>query len=119
MLHLHSFQKTYYLVLLDKEIYYKFWFFCFLFLFPVIADGAMIITVVIHQDLLHFSVIQVVQISDRIFRPRNQIQQNGRGLDTSDELMLKNTPNIWSLFFKKWLNLAFLKWVISLNFALN
>ena len=54
----------------------------------------MIITVVIHQDLLHFSVIQVVQISDRIFRPRNQIQQNGRGLDTSDELMLKNTPNI-------------------------
>ena len=28
MLHLHSFQKTYYLVLLDKKIYYQFWFFC-------------------------------------------------------------------------------------------
>ena len=54
----------------------------------VIPDGAMIITVVIHQDLFHFSVVQIVQISDRIFRSRDQIQQNGRGFDTSDELVL-------------------------------
>ena len=55
----------------------------------IVSDRTLIITVVVHQNFLHFSVVQVVQLTDRILRSGNQVQQNRSCFDTSDELVLK------------------------------
>ena len=55
----------------------------------VVADGALVITVVVHEDLSHLAVVQVVQVSHGVLRAGNQVQEDVGGLHTSDKLMLK------------------------------
>jgi hypothetical protein len=49
-----------------------------------------VITVVIHKDLFHLAVVQVVEVTDCILRSGNEVEQNGGGFDTSDKLVLQN-----------------------------
>ena len=54
----------------------------------VVADSAMVITGIYHQDFLHFPVVEVVEFSDGVLGPGDEVEEDVGGLDTGHELML-------------------------------
>jgi hypothetical protein len=59
--------------------------------FTVISNCALVVSVpVVHEDLLHLSVIQVVQVANGVLRPGDQVQQDVSGFHASHKLVLKN-----------------------------
>ncbi len=55
----------------------------------IISDSALIITVVVHEDLSHLPVIEIVEVPHCVLRSGYQIQQHMRRLNPSHELMLQ------------------------------
>ena len=52
------------------------------------ADGALRLHHLVHQDLFHLPVVQVVQLPDRVLGPGDEVEQDGPGGDPRHELVL-------------------------------
>ena len=55
----------------------------------VISYGALVITVVVHEDLSHLPVVEVVQVPDGVLRAGDQIKEDVGGLHAGHELVLE------------------------------
>ena len=58
-------------------------------IFNILSRVALCLYHLRHKDLLHLSVVQVVQVPHRVLRPGDQVYQDGPGLNVSNKLMLK------------------------------
>ena len=57
--------------------------------FNILSRVALCLYHLRHEDLLHLSVVQVVQVPHRVLRPGDEVDEDGPGLNVSNELMLK------------------------------
>ena len=60
-------------------------------------DCALSLHHLIHQDLLHLPVVEVVQLPDGVLGPGDQVQEDGPGGDPGHELMLTQPLRGWPL----------------------
>lgn len=63
-------------------------------LLTVVSNGALVITVVVHEYLPHLPVVEVVQVSDGVLGASDQVQEHVGRLHTGNKLMLEKSLGI-------------------------